>query len=66
LLSPTGTILEEASLDWLDLIGRIRPGATPLILSVTLWVLCVAAFFAAFLPARIAASLEPMRALRTE
>jgi putative ABC transport system permease protein len=27
LLSPTGTILEEASLDWLDLIGRIQPGA---------------------------------------
>jgi predicted permease len=27
LISPTGTILEEASLDWLDLIGRIRPGA---------------------------------------
>ncbi len=38
----------------------------PLILSVTLLVLGVAAFFAAFLPARIAASLEPMRALRTE
>ena len=29
LISPTGTILEEASLDWLDLIGRIRPGADP-------------------------------------
>ena len=29
LISPTGTILEEASLDWLDLIGRIRPGANP-------------------------------------
>jgi putative ABC transport system permease protein len=27
LISPTGTILEEASLDWLDLIGRIKPGA---------------------------------------
>jgi putative ABC transport system permease protein len=27
LISPTSTILEEASLDWLDLIGRIRPGA---------------------------------------
>ncbi len=27
LISPTGTILEEASLDWLDLIGRINPGA---------------------------------------
>jgi predicted permease len=27
LLTPTGTLLEEASLDWLDLIGRIRPGA---------------------------------------
>jgi predicted permease len=27
LLSPTGTLLEDASLDWLDLIGRIRPGA---------------------------------------
>jgi predicted permease len=27
LISPTGTILEEASLDWLDLIGRIQPGA---------------------------------------
>jgi ABC-type antimicrobial peptide transport system permease subunit len=38
----------------------------PLILSVTLMVLCAAAFFAAFLPARTAASLEPMRALRTE
>jgi ABC-type antimicrobial peptide transport system permease subunit len=38
----------------------------PLILSVTLLVLCGAAFFAALLPARIAASLEPMRALRTE
>ncbi len=38
----------------------------PLILSVTLIVLCAAAFFAALLPARIAASLEPMRALRTE
>jgi predicted permease len=29
LLSPTGTILEETSLQWLDLIGRIRPGADP-------------------------------------
>ncbi len=38
----------------------------PLILSVTLLVLCSAAFFAALLPARIAANLEPMRALRTE
>jgi len=38
----------------------------PVILSVTLLVLCTAAFFAALLPARIAASLEPMRALRTE
>ena len=38
----------------------------PLILSVTLLVLCTAAFFAALLPARSAASLEPMRALRTE
>ena len=28
-LSPTSTILEDASLDWLDLIGRIRPGADP-------------------------------------
>jgi putative ABC transport system permease protein len=28
-LSPTGTLLEEASLQWLDLIGRIRPGADP-------------------------------------
>jgi len=27
LISPTGTILEEASLDWLDLIGRVQPGA---------------------------------------
>jgi predicted permease len=27
LLSPTGTLLEEASLDWLDLIGRVSPGA---------------------------------------
>jgi predicted permease len=38
----------------------------PLILSVTLLVLCTAAFLAALLPARIAAGLEPMRALRTE
>lgn len=38
----------------------------PVILSVTLLVLCTAAFVAALLPARIAASLEPMRALRTE
>jgi ABC-type lipoprotein release transport system permease subunit len=29
-------------------------------------VLCSAAFFAALLPARLAAGLEPMRALRTE
>jgi putative ABC transport system permease protein len=27
LVSPTSTILEEASLQWLDLIGRIQPGA---------------------------------------
>jgi putative ABC transport system permease protein len=27
LISPTGTLLEDASLDWLDLIGRIHPGA---------------------------------------
>jgi putative ABC transport system permease protein len=38
----------------------------PMILSVTLLVLCTAAFLAALLPARIAASLEPMRALRTD
>lgn len=29
LISPTGSILEDPSLDWLDLIGRIRPGADP-------------------------------------
>jgi ABC-type antimicrobial peptide transport system permease subunit len=38
----------------------------PVILSVTLLVLCTAAFLAALLPARIAASLEPMQALRTD
>jgi predicted permease len=38
----------------------------PLVLSITLLVLCLAAFLAALLPARIAASLEPMKALRTE
>jgi putative ABC transport system permease protein len=38
----------------------------PLILSVTLLVLGGAAFLAALLPARIAARLEPMQALRTE
>ena len=38
----------------------------PLVLSSTLGVLCVAAFLAALLPARIAANLEPMQALRTE
>ena len=27
LITPTGTLLEEASLQWLDLIGRVRPGA---------------------------------------
>jgi predicted permease len=43
----------------------VRP-YDPLVLSVTLLVLCSAAFLAALLPARIAASLEPMRALRTE
>ncbi len=38
----------------------------PVILSITLVVLCTAAFLAALVPARIAAGLEPMRALRTE
>jgi putative ABC transport system permease protein len=38
----------------------------PLILSTTLLVLCGAAFLAALLPARAAAGLEPMRALRTD
>jgi putative ABC transport system permease protein len=38
----------------------------PLILVSTLLVLCTAAFLAALLPARIAANLEPMRALRTD
>lgn len=38
----------------------------PLILCGTLLVLCTAAFLAALLPARIAARLEPMRALRTD
>jgi predicted permease len=38
----------------------------PIILSLTLIVLCTAAFLAALVPARIAAGLEPMRALRTE
>ncbi|MGA3224795.1 MAG: ABC transporter permease [Acidobacteriaceae bacterium] len=38
----------------------------PLILSTTLLVLCGAAFLAALLPARVAAGLEPMRALRTD
>ena len=27
LISPTGSILEEASLNWLDLIGRVETGA---------------------------------------
>jgi predicted permease len=38
----------------------------PAVLSITLLVLCTAAFLAALVPARIAAGLEPMRALRTE
>jgi predicted permease len=38
----------------------------PVVLFTTLMVLCTAAFLAALLPARIAAGLEPMRALRTE
>jgi predicted permease len=38
----------------------------PVTLSITLMVLCAAAFVAALLPARAAAGLEPMRALRTE
>jgi predicted permease len=38
----------------------------PIILAITLVVLCVAAFIAALVPARIAAGLEPMRALRTD
>ena len=38
----------------------------PIILMLTLLVLCTAAFVAALVPARIAAGLEPMRALRTE
>ena len=38
----------------------------PVVLCTTLLVLCLATFVAALLPARIAASLEPMRALRTE
>jgi len=33
---------------------------------LTLLVLCASAFVAALVPARIAAGLEPMRALRTE
>jgi predicted permease len=27
LISPTGTILDDSYLDWLDLIGRVKPGA---------------------------------------
>jgi putative ABC transport system permease protein len=27
IVSPTGTILEDAALDWLDLIGRVQPNA---------------------------------------
>jgi predicted permease len=38
----------------------------PVTLVATLLVLCAAAFIAALLPARTAAGLEPMRALRTE
>ena len=38
----------------------------PLVLLTTLAVLSTAAFLAALLPARMAAALEPMRALRTE
>ena len=38
----------------------------PVTLVVTLMVLCAAAFLAALLPARSAAGLEPMQALRTE
>jgi putative ABC transport system permease protein len=38
----------------------------PVVLSATLVALCSATFLAALLPARIAAGLEPMRALRTE
>jgi ABC-type antimicrobial peptide transport system permease subunit len=38
----------------------------PVVLSITLLVLGTAAFLAALVPARIAAGLEPMRALRTE
>jgi putative ABC transport system permease protein len=38
----------------------------PVVLTTTLLVLCGATFLAALLPARAAAGLEPMRALRTE
>ena len=38
----------------------------PMIISITLLILCTAAFVAALVPARIAAGLEPMRALRME
>ena len=27
LIAPTGSILDDAALDWLDLIGRVKPGA---------------------------------------
>ncbi|HET6218772.1 MAG TPA: hypothetical protein VFE27_17250 [Acidobacteriaceae bacterium] len=40
-------------------------GATTAIFTLV-YALCCAAFFAALLPARLAAGLEPMRALRTE
>jgi ABC-type antimicrobial peptide transport system permease subunit len=38
----------------------------PLVLGLTIFVLILAAFVAALIPARKAASLEPMRALRME
>ena len=38
----------------------------PLILLITILVLGLAAFFAAVIPARRAAGIEPMQALRTE
>ena len=76
-MNGANSIADQPDMHWLFVIGRIREGAKPSaidaslkvdlqVLGVAVAVLAVSGLLATLAPARRAASIVPIRALRTE
>jgi ABC-type antimicrobial peptide transport system permease subunit len=61
-----GLALASGATRWIGSLLYETKAGDPAVMIASIAVLLVAAFFAALLPARRAASVDPMRALRTE